>query len=196
MCKTLLKAGKEKGFEPIKEWLKGIRNHLYWSAMSTEMGFGDMILAKWKSIMRHIADKHNSHPNQLFSECAHGELEPRRWIKIGKPHDFSYLSLNFCLGVRSMLYFQMQVSSLGANKVLMNIFKILTEWNFRMFYSDKMSSSTKGIGHTCLVNVKIICQVPLPVMFDQNIEQQQEKRSMNAYSKNPHERTKILRTPA
>lgn len=35
--------------------------------------------------MRHIADKHVQHPDTLFEECAHGDLEERDWIKIGTP---------------------------------------------------------------------------------------------------------------
>lgn len=30
IVKKLLKASKEKGYELIKEWIKGVRNHLYW----------------------------------------------------------------------------------------------------------------------------------------------------------------------
>jgi hypothetical protein len=32
--------------------------------------------------MGHIANKHN-HPDPLFPKCAHGDLEPRKWIKVG-----------------------------------------------------------------------------------------------------------------
>ena len=61
-----------------------MRNHLFWSALSTKQGFGDLIVAKWTSIIRHIADKHEGHPNKLFPKCAHDELEEREYIKIGK----------------------------------------------------------------------------------------------------------------
>ena len=84
LCKKLLQASKEKGHEIIKAWIKGIRNHLYWSTMSTEMGFGEMIVAKWKSIMRHVANKHEDHPDKLFPKCAHDDIKPRQWVKIGK----------------------------------------------------------------------------------------------------------------
>ena len=75
--------GQEKGFEVLKLWLKGIRKHLYWCALSTKQGFGELIVAKWISLMRHIANKHDEHPNQLYNKCAHVELEPREWIPIG-----------------------------------------------------------------------------------------------------------------
>ena len=83
LTKKILKGSKEKGFEALKFWLKGIRKHLYWCALSTKQGFGELIVAKWKSLMRHIANKHDEHPDQLYRECAHGELEPREWIPIG-----------------------------------------------------------------------------------------------------------------
>ena len=82
--KKIAKAGKEKGCEILLEWLKGIRNHLYWCATSTMQGFKEMIKAKWLPLLRHIADRHDNHDNILFSECAHETLEPRKWIKIGK----------------------------------------------------------------------------------------------------------------
>eukprot|EP00112_Aurelia_sp_Birch-Aquarium-sp1_P022648 Seg6462.1 transcript_id=Seg6462.1/GoldUCD/mRNA.D3Y31 product="hypothetical protein" protein_id=Seg6462.1/GoldUCD/D3Y31 len=63
--------------------MKGIRNHLYWCALSTNPGFGKLMVAKWKSLMRHVANKHHGHDDSLFPDCAHDHLEERRWIKIG-----------------------------------------------------------------------------------------------------------------
>ena len=81
--KVLRKTSKEKGCEIIGEWTKGIRNHLYWCVQSTQLGFGELIVAKWQSTVRHIANKHIGHSNMLFPNCNHGELEPRRWIQMG-----------------------------------------------------------------------------------------------------------------
>ncbi|XP_028408641.1 uncharacterized protein LOC114531189 [Dendronephthya gigantea] len=85
----MLAASKEKGCERIGEWTKAARNHIYWCSTSTVKGFGSMIQAKWKSFMRHVANKHDDHPDQLFPKCAHEELEDeRKWIKIGtRAHD-------------------------------------------------------------------------------------------------------------
>ena len=33
--------------------------------------------------MEHVANKHDNHPNNLFKKCAHGDIENRRWIRIG-----------------------------------------------------------------------------------------------------------------
>jgi hypothetical protein len=83
LCKKIAKAGKEKGCETLVCWIKGIRNHLYWSAMSTKMGYGEMNVAKWKSIVRHLTNKHEKHPDELFQKCVHGELEDRLWLQVG-----------------------------------------------------------------------------------------------------------------
>lgn len=84
ITKKLLSASKEKGCVVIKDWMKGIRRHLYWCATSTKAAFEEMILAKWNSFMRHVANKHSDHPDPLYKQCHHGDLEPRKWIKIGK----------------------------------------------------------------------------------------------------------------
>ena len=83
ITKQLLAVCKEKGNEAIRFWVKGIRSHLYWSVLSTQQGFGDLIVAKWTSIMGHISNKHDDHPNPLFAKCAHGDIAPRQWIPKG-----------------------------------------------------------------------------------------------------------------
>ena len=83
ITKRLLKGSKEKGCEIIACWIKGIQKHLYWCATSTKGGFGSLIAAKWTSFLRHVANKHTEHPNPLYTNSNHGELEQRKWIKIG-----------------------------------------------------------------------------------------------------------------
>ena len=74
--KKLLDASKEKGNEVIQLWMKAISRHLYWCAHSTKQGFGEIIVAKWVSLIWHISNKHKDHPDELYTECAHGEVEP------------------------------------------------------------------------------------------------------------------------
>ncbi len=84
VVKKLEKAGKKKHCENIKEWITAIRNHIYWCATSTQEGFGELIVAKWKSFMNHIQDTHENHEDNSFPKCAHGRLEQKRpWIKNG-----------------------------------------------------------------------------------------------------------------
>ena len=84
ITKKMLKSSKEvKGCEVINQWIRGVRNHLYWCLTSTKKGFEDLIEAKWASFMRHVANKHSSHPDPHFPECAHDEdIEPREWIRM------------------------------------------------------------------------------------------------------------------
>ena len=83
--KKFLKASKEKGCERIRLWIKAIRRHMYWCTTSTREGFGSMIVAKWKSLIRHISNKHTDHDDALFKSCAHGEIGKRKWIEVGMP---------------------------------------------------------------------------------------------------------------
>lgn len=85
ITKKILKISKEKGCEILAEWMKSIKNHLYWCATSTKAGFGALIEAKWLSFLRHVNNEHEDHPNQLFKQCHHGEIETnKKWIKVGK----------------------------------------------------------------------------------------------------------------
>ncbi len=65
LTKRILNAEKEQGNEIILVWQRAIKKHLYWSAASTTQGFGDLIVAKWKSFIRHIADNHTDHSDLL-----------------------------------------------------------------------------------------------------------------------------------
>ena len=98
VTKKLLKASKQKGCEIISNWMKGIRRHIYWCATSTLPGFSALIKAKWLSFMRHVANKHTDHPENLFPKCIHGDLAPRKWIKIG---NFSVLGSGGLGGVKN-----------------------------------------------------------------------------------------------
>ena len=90
ITKKMMQAAKEKGFEVIGKWVRAVRNHIYWAATSTTCGFGKLIVAKWSSFIRHVADKHENHPDNLFPNCIHGTLcEKRDWIHIGN-------SIKFC----------------------------------------------------------------------------------------------------
>ena len=96
ITKKLQQAAKEKDCERISRWISSIRNHLYWCATTTREGFGSLILAKWKSFMRHVQNKHDSHPDELFNECAQEHLEKeRKWIKNG---NILALPMSFCPG--------------------------------------------------------------------------------------------------
>ena len=83
ITKQLLKIGKESGCELVLKWQRSIKNHLHWCATSTNLGFGELILAKWKSLIRHISNKHSNLPDPLFTQCAHEDTPSRSWIRKG-----------------------------------------------------------------------------------------------------------------
>jgi hypothetical protein len=77
VTKRILKASKKHGCEILKLWTKAIKNHLYWCVTSTKKGFDALIEGKWLSLIRHVSNKYSEHPNELFSDCTHADLEPR-----------------------------------------------------------------------------------------------------------------------
>ena len=92
ITKKVAKLSRESGCEVVKGWVKAIRNHLYWCVTSTKQGYKEMILAKWAYFRRHVSNRHSGHDNNLFKECAHGELkEPRKWIKMGMKYGLWYV---------------------------------------------------------------------------------------------------------
>ena len=36
-----------------------------------------------KAFMNHVVNKHSNFEDPLFNKCAHGHLEPRKWLRIG-----------------------------------------------------------------------------------------------------------------
>ena len=46
LVKKLLAASKLKGCEVIAEWIKTVKNHIFWCSTSTKLGFQNLILAK------------------------------------------------------------------------------------------------------------------------------------------------------
>lgn len=63
---------KEKECEIVGDWKKSLVNHLYWSAVSTPDGNGELIEAKWISQDNHIHNKHKGH-GKVFQACQHKE---------------------------------------------------------------------------------------------------------------------------
>ena len=45
-------------------------------------GQGELLLAKWLSVQDHVSNHHDDFNNELFKQCAHGELESEdyEWI--------------------------------------------------------------------------------------------------------------------
>ena len=78
---------KEKSCELVGEWKGSLVNHLYWSAVSTPNGNGEVMGAKWMSMDNHIHNKHKGH-SKGFPSCKHKTWRRRRgkkkWFKPSK----------------------------------------------------------------------------------------------------------------
>ncbi len=85
--KKLTAASNDRDCEDLRHWIKSASNHMYWSAVSTPAGKGEITLAKWKSLVNHVTNVHDGH-GDLFPSCAHGSLEGReakkKWLKPSK----------------------------------------------------------------------------------------------------------------
>ena len=74
--KKLDALAKKPNCQDIALWKPSIRNHLYWSAASTQDGDGEVMAAKFESLINHMQDIH-VHENQRFPACLHGPLDPQ-----------------------------------------------------------------------------------------------------------------------
>ncbi|KAG0434625.1 hypothetical protein HPB47_018980 [Ixodes persulcatus] len=96
---------RTKAHEVLRKWKSTIIRHLYWCARTSD-GDGDLVLAKWKSIMRHVIDVH-IHQDPLHPACAHGDIRNRKWLEEGKPSrgtccSYLYLKIpHFCTGTET-----------------------------------------------------------------------------------------------
>ncbi|XP_028416037.1 uncharacterized protein LOC114539599 [Dendronephthya gigantea] len=68
VTKVLAKIAKYAGCESILEWIKPCCNHLYWSATTTLSGNGKVIVAKFKSFLGHVKNKHSGFSDPLFDK--------------------------------------------------------------------------------------------------------------------------------
>ncbi|XP_056613533.1 uncharacterized protein LOC130429144 [Triplophysa dalaica] len=83
LSKKLDKLSQKKGCEILKKWVPSIKNHVYWSAMSSTSG--PEKVAKYTSILNHIQNIH-IHENPVFPKCVHADkqtIDPRKWFQSG-----------------------------------------------------------------------------------------------------------------
>lgn len=81
VTKVLTKIAKISGNEILNEWIKPCTNHLFWSAVTTHNGNGEVIWAKFSSFFSHVVNKHKNLKNPVFDKCAHSdEIQPRKWL--------------------------------------------------------------------------------------------------------------------
>ena len=80
--KKVVKKAKTAKFKPMLPWLKGIRNNIYWCAVSSK-GNGDLCRAKYRAITNHISGVHQ-HTDPLFPKCEHEDNLERDYLKPGE----------------------------------------------------------------------------------------------------------------
>eukprot|EP00112_Aurelia_sp_Birch-Aquarium-sp1_P020123 Seg5111.1 transcript_id=Seg5111.1/GoldUCD/mRNA.D3Y31 product="hypothetical protein" protein_id=Seg5111.1/GoldUCD/D3Y31 len=148
--KKLLEASKESGNEILQTWITGIRNH--WCALSTRQGFGDLILAKWKSMMRHICNKHTDHPDALFPKCAHDAIEERDWIPIGTP---TYDRLYGIVMNSYLLKDVSKISSDGQTSCLEGFHSTLNHWHPKATHFSWMGTKCRHAIAVCHFNENV-----------------------------------------
>ncbi|KAG0435527.1 hypothetical protein HPB47_018430 [Ixodes persulcatus] len=79
--KKIIAVARTKQHSVLLLWLKTIIRHIYWCAR-TSNGDGQLVLAKWTSLMRHIINIHE-HPDPLHPVCEHGSTPERLWLVEG-----------------------------------------------------------------------------------------------------------------
>ncbi|XP_033741770.1 uncharacterized protein LOC117328352 [Pecten maximus] len=82
ISKKLEAMAKKKNGQEIRPWIKAIVNHMHWVSASCD-GDGELVSAKWLSLLNHISNKHEGH-SEKYAACEHGEItEDREWLKKG-----------------------------------------------------------------------------------------------------------------
>uniref|UniRef100_A0A8C9ZMU8 Uncharacterized protein n=1 Tax=Sander lucioperca TaxID=283035 RepID=A0A8C9ZMU8_SANLU len=85
LSKKIDKMAKKKDCEKVKRWMPAIRNHVYWTAASSQTG--PERVAKWTSLLNHVRDVH-THEDPLFPQCLHTirkTRDKRKWLSAGTP---------------------------------------------------------------------------------------------------------------
>ncbi|XP_064469150.1 uncharacterized protein LOC135383732 [Ornithodoros turicata] len=73
-------ASLAKKHQVLQKWCPSILNHLYWCARTSNDN-GELVLAKWLTILRHVIDIHEH--QGLHARCAHGDIGERLWLHGG-----------------------------------------------------------------------------------------------------------------
>lgn len=85
LAKKIESLGKQKDLEEVGLWRQSVVNHLYWVAASTPDGDGDMMVAKWDSLLYHLQNQHTDLPNPLYPACGHpphsDEQRNKEWLE-------------------------------------------------------------------------------------------------------------------
>lgn len=68
----------------IFEWIKVVKNYIFWCLILIKVDFLEMILVKWKLFMCYVLNKYIGYFDSNFEKCVYDEnIEFRKWIKVG-----------------------------------------------------------------------------------------------------------------
>ena len=81
----LLAASKKSSCKELKDWIKSICNHLWWSCATCQSD-EELLREKWLSVLHHIQNKHEWTTGNQFRRCQHAKLSKREtrrknWLK-------------------------------------------------------------------------------------------------------------------
>lgn len=82
----LKKLSQSKDCGVLKNWLRSIKNHVYWTAVSSTSGHEKV--AKWTSLVNHVQNVH-VHTDPIFPKCEHPVKVSRDESKYVKPGMYS-----------------------------------------------------------------------------------------------------------
>lgn len=108
--KKITTVAQQRGCETLGMWKSSIVNHMYWVASDTPSGDGELMWAKWESLLCHIQDLHDGHPNPLYTRCQHGPLEDREYLEPCKCYilyNIIRFSMRFTLYASGTSYYPM-----------------------------------------------------------------------------------------
>ncbi|XP_064463931.1 uncharacterized protein LOC135375135 [Ornithodoros turicata] len=98
--KKIIAASHSKQHQVLQKWSPTIINHLYWCARTSDDD-GELVLAKWQTILRHVIDIHE-HPGSLHERCAHGDIGERLWLhEVTRNRDFQKVGESYCISLPS-----------------------------------------------------------------------------------------------
>ncbi|XP_064474229.1 uncharacterized protein LOC135388550 [Ornithodoros turicata] len=130
--KKIAAVSQSKKHQVLRLWCESIIRHLYWCARTSDSG--EVLLAKWVTIMRHIINVH-SHPDSLHPFCFHNDLGEREWLHEGTE---TYKKLHDILLAKGLLKDIPQLSSAQQTFCLETFHAVLIHFAPKAYsFSDK-----------------------------------------------------------
>ncbi|XP_063064480.1 uncharacterized protein LOC134456839 [Engraulis encrasicolus] len=89
--KKLEAISEQKECEKLKKWMKGLDNHVYFTALGSTSG--PERVAKWTAMLNHVQDIH-THEDPLYPVCEHAVRQTRDPMKYLQPETIVFEKLD------------------------------------------------------------------------------------------------------